>query len=389
MLENRELNIEGHVDYLKFTQCVFRFFSSFLKGSVLSYDKKYRDLQAAEEGTTAKQTTSNAEGHFYWEAKKFVDVLMLTIERAQMLFREGATLIFLDVPQGTEFGIDYNSWTVCSEFKGVKMIPPGIHFIYYSYKKWVSLSNHITPGVMNRLQPVTGKICSVTEFISESSNTKSRKAAAANSDGKTYKSGTFSGEEPSSDQDAESKIPDMKTKPGTEIRFSLFPKRYKENATPAEITHGGMDSSFQLDSMLSTYFTNVKTELLGEIQFSFICFLIGQVYDAFDQWKKLVHLMCSCVDALKRHTDLYCDFITVLHFQVYEIPEDFFVDIVSGNNFLTTTLQEFFANLENEIDVDKKLQKKGLKFRDHLTQKFKWDFTSESDEYAPVVVNLD
>lgn len=376
-------------------------------------------------------------------------------ERAQMLFREGATLIFLDVPQGTEFGIDYNSWTVCSEFKGVKMIPPGIHFIYYSacskngdtaprtgffynfkqkevvvkkwdsysedikdevisenelqrfcdnkeeldknlgpypyesYKKWVSLSNHITPGVMNRLQPVTGKICSVTEFISESSNTKSRKAAAANSDGKTYKSGTFSGEEPSSDQDAESKIPDMKTKPGTEIRFSLFPKRYKENATPAEITHGGMDSSFQLDSMLSTYFTNDKTELLGEIQFSFICFLIGQVYDAFDQWKKLVHLMCSCVDALKRHTDLYCDFITVLHFQVYEIPEDFFVDIVSGNNFLTTTLQEFFANLENEIDVDKKLQKKGLKFRDHLTQKFKWDFTSESDEYAPVVVNLD
>ncbi|KAJ8321388.1 hypothetical protein KUTeg_001070 [Tegillarca granosa] len=281
-------------------------------------------------------------------------------ERAQMLFREGATLIFLDVPQGTEFGIDYNSWTVCSEFKGVKMIPPGIHFIYYSkngdtaprtgffynfkqkevvvkkwdsyrevqfaskravsttthqtdhgmnYKKWVSLSNHITPGVMNRLQPVTGKICSVTEFISESSNTKSRKAAAANSDGKTYKSGTFS-------RDAESKIPDMKTKPGTEIRFSLFPKRYKENATPAEITHGGMDSSFQLDSMLSTYFTNDKTELLG-------------------------------------------------------------------NNFLTTTLQEFFANLENEIDVDKKLQKKGLKFRDHLTQKFKWDFTSESDEYAP------
>lgn len=376
-------------------------------------------------------------------------------ERAQLLFREGATLIFLDVPQGTEFGIDYHSWTVCSDFKGVKMIPPGIHFIYYSacskngdtaprtgffynfrqrevvvrkwdsynedikdevigeeelqsfydnreeldknlgpypyesFKKWVSLSNHISPGVMNRLQPVTGKICSVTEFISESSNSKSRKAAAADSDGKTYKSGTFSGEEPSSDQDAESKIPDMKTKPGTEIRFSTFPKRYKENATPAEITVGGMDSSFQLDSMLSTYYSNDKTGLLGEIQFSFICFLIGQVYDAFDQWKKLVHLMCSCIDALKRHSDLYCDFITVLHFQVYEIPEDFFVDIVSSNNFLTATLQEFFSNLENEIDVDKKLQKKGLKFRAHLTQKFKWDFTSESDEYAPVVVGLD
>lgn len=29
----------------------------------------------------------------------------------------------------------------------------------------------------------------------------------------------------------------------------------------------------------------------------------------------------------------------VLHFQVQEIPKDFFVDIVSTNNFLTTTLQ--------------------------------------------------
>ncbi len=29
----------------------------------------------------------------------------------------------------------------------------------------------------------------------------------------------------------------------------------------------------------------------------------------------------------------------VLHFQLKEIPEDFFVDIVSRNNFLTATLQ--------------------------------------------------
>ena len=28
-----------------------------------------------------------------------------------------------------------------------------------------------------------------------------------------------------------------------------------------------------------------------------------------------------------------------MHFQLQEIPEDFFVDIVSRNNFLTTTLQ--------------------------------------------------
>ncbi len=55
-------------------------------------------------------------------------------ELAKKLFHEGATLVILDVPQGTEFGIDYNSWTVGPKFKGVKMIPPGFHFVFYRYR---------------------------------------------------------------------------------------------------------------------------------------------------------------------------------------------------------------------------------------------------------------
>ena len=53
-------------------------------------------------------------------------------EVAKRLHADGATLIVLDVPEGTEFGIDYFSWNVGPRFKGVKMIPPGLHFIYYS-----------------------------------------------------------------------------------------------------------------------------------------------------------------------------------------------------------------------------------------------------------------
>ena len=34
-----------------------------------------------------------------------------------------------------------------------------------------------------------------------------------------------------------------------------------------------------------------------------------------------------------------CVCVAVLHFQLKEVPDDFFVDIVSRNNFLTTTLQ--------------------------------------------------
>ena len=48
------------------------------------------------------------------------------------LFEHGAIFLLLDVPKNTEFGIDYNCWKTGPNFKGVKMIPPGIHFIYYN-----------------------------------------------------------------------------------------------------------------------------------------------------------------------------------------------------------------------------------------------------------------
>ena len=147
-----------------------------------------------------------------------------------------------------------------------------------------------------------------------------------------------------------------------------------------------MDSTYLLTTLLNTQYSKDKSGILGEIQFAFICFLIGQVYDAFDQWKKLVHLMCTCEEALNTHSDLYMKFISVLHFQVHEIPEDFFVDIVSSNNFLTTTLQEFFSNLQCG-NGSRVLQQRGKKFQEHLSKKFKWDFTTEPEDYAPVIVD--
>lgn len=51
---------------------------------------------------------------------------------AKRLFQEGAIFVLLNVPEGTEFGIDLKSWNVGQKFRGIKMIPPGIHYIYYT-----------------------------------------------------------------------------------------------------------------------------------------------------------------------------------------------------------------------------------------------------------------
>ncbi len=41
-------------------------------------------------------------------------------------------LLLLDVPQNIQFGIDNTFWKTGNKFKGVKLIPPGAHFVYYS-----------------------------------------------------------------------------------------------------------------------------------------------------------------------------------------------------------------------------------------------------------------
>lgn len=61
----------------------------------------------------------------------------MEVDLASHLFREGCFLILLDVPQGTEIGIDYNLWNVGPKFKGIKMIPPGFHLICYRHVQFV------------------------------------------------------------------------------------------------------------------------------------------------------------------------------------------------------------------------------------------------------------
>ena len=49
-------------------------------------------------------------------------------------------------------------------------------------------------------------------------------------------------------------------------------------------------------------------------------------------------------------------------------------------------VQVFFSNMESSTTADKKLVDKARRFRLHLTKRFNWDFESEPEEFAPVVV---
>ena len=143
--------------------------------------------------------------------------------------------------------------------------------------------------------------------------------------------------------------------------------------------------------------TGEAVNVLGELQFAFVCFLIGQVYDAFEQWKLLINLLCNCETAIARHPNLFNKFIQCIYFQLKEMPDDFFTDLVTRNNFLTLNLHNFFDNCKQEssdysimsgIEM-KHLTDKCEQFKSYLQEKFKMNFEAEPDEYAPVVVTSD
>ncbi|XP_071958395.1 protein AAR2 homolog [Antedon mediterranea] len=356
-------------------------------------------------------------------------------DTAFRLFEEGATFVFLDVPVGTEFGIDYNIWNVAEKFKGVKMIPPGVHFVHYSatscygtgprtgffhyfkgkevlvkkwdkqneeisnetvsveeverikmdlrnldknlapypyksLKKWVSLTNYVSEDVVNRLKPESGVIASASQLVPDAPTKTTEQRASLRS-------------QPPADDN----LPKMHCKPGTKINFSKIPKEtHPPNATPNQVTKYGMDSSFRLEMLVSLNYSGHMTSVLSEIQFVFICFIVGHVYDAFEQWKNLIHIMCTSEEAMTNQQKLFEDFISVLHFQLKEVPTDFFVDIVSRSNFLTITLQRLFSNIEDGSNMSTGLTEKARKFKANLMKRFKWDFDVEPEDEAPVMV---
>jgi len=351
--------------------------------------------------------------------------------RAKILFKEGGFLLLLDVPEGTEFGIDWNSWTTGSKFKGVKMIPPGLHFVFYSavskfdgtpaprtgffhtfqsqeiiikrwnakdeelvdenkttdeieiirnslqdidnnlapypyetLKKWVSMSDNISKDIIERCSPENKVIQSVLELLPENQ----RKNDASSSSQAVDKDG----------------LPCMKANPKSIIRFTKIPdKWYPDDSTPREISMHSMDSTYIVGQLLQTY--QKPLDILGELQFAFVCFILGQVFDAFESWKKLLRVLCLCENALQDHVELFKALIGVLYHQINEIPQDFFVDIVTSNNFLVTTLTILFSSIEQSC-FDQQLQDRAKQFRKYLTKKFKWKFNCEPDDWAPVVV---
>ncbi|XP_017792807.1 PREDICTED: protein AAR2 homolog [Habropoda laboriosa] len=367
---------------------------------------------------------------------------------AQRLLVEGATLVVLNVPSDTEFGIDLKSWNTGDNFKGIKMIPPGFHYVHYSaidefgetapkigflhtfekseflvrrwnpkeedlspeaveeetverlkdnlkdldrflgcypydiWKQWKELINHISPSLVERCSPICGFVRSALELEHCSDATRPR--GGESNPKKKRRSGI------TMEEKEDELLPDMKPRPGTELRLSKLPdKNYPDGASPTEVTKHFLDSSYALDTFLNKL--TVPMEIIGEVQLAFICFLVGQSLDAFEHWKKLVSLICGADCAISQRRAIYIEFMKTLEIQLIHVPEDILCDIVVNNNFIYSSLRKLFANIEANSELDGRLKSYTSRFCERLSTKFAWDFSNlqeEAEDDAPIVVSL-
>lgn len=331
-------------------------------------------------------------------------------QRALYLARTGGCILCLDVPFGTEVGIDCLAFETGKQFKGIKMIPPGVHIFYYSTKanavrtsmliriepasviilrwaadveqfrlmphdddesvrlsaaarrfefdqnlgpyptdqlgKWKLLSTHITANVIDRVQPVGGIIHADTDAAF------ARAAFGA-------------------------------TTPATPTLYFSAVAGCGRGSKPEHRTRYAIDTSYSLIRLVCDILKKegavageavVREQILGELQLSFVLFLIGQSFVALEQWKRLVDVVCRAEDVLLRKyqpqdaaaddgssptrsgsssasavsftstairllgRSFWCEAFAVIRNQMGELPKDILAAELSADNFLLTTL---------------------------------------------------
>lgn len=134
-----------------------------------------------------------------------------------------------------------------------------------------------------------------------------------------------------------------------------------------------------------------KIDVLAELQFSYICFLVGLSYESFERWKKLFQLFCMSKDAIVQDQHFFVKFLLAIRHQLETIPEDFLVDIVENNNVIYNGLKELFRTLEtSDVVSEDDLKDSTIQIKRFLLQKFGWEFNGldeEDDDEAPVIVD--
>merc|ERR1719197_1442945 len=127
--------------------------------------------------------------------------------------------------------------------------------------------------------------------------------------------------------------------------------------------------------------------LLGEIQFSFVSFLIGQCFDALEQWKGLVNMLCNCEDAFEQRGALFAGFVGVLLGQLKELPTDFFTDEILEGSFLGPAVTSL-VEIARECTMSEATEKQVRTLIRVMKERFNMEVDDPGRHGVPCVVTM-
>ncbi|XP_015179811.1 PREDICTED: protein AAR2 homolog [Polistes dominula] len=364
---------------------------------------------------------------------------------------KNATLVVVDAPNNMEFGIDLNSWDIKTnkKYMGIKFIPPGFRFVHYRIEdchggpsfrigfihyfengelmvkcwdkstnemsadpvdedllvylrnslldldkvlvpycfdyidRWERLTDKIDFDVVKRCKPLCGFIYSAMELVPCSSD-----AELSTSVLETEEKSGIPQTRPMQNR-IPKLLPNLKPKPGSELRLTPIPdKYYPDNATPEQITRYNLDYSYTWEIVLAKI--KCQPEILGELQLTFVCVLIGQNWEAFEQWKKILSLICGVDALIPSYRSLYLEFCWTIEAQLDYIPEDMLVDVIYTENFIYHHLRKLFRNIELHSGIDAPFKFIATRCRERICNMLKWNFGDlheEDGEEAPIIVD--
>ena len=318
----------------------------------------------------------------------------LTPDQANALAQQGATLLLLGVPSGTQLGIDFHTYTAGPKFSGLKMIPPGLHFLSHTAVAKDSSTSPIKAGFWfySKLGEVLVRVWSAADEEFEpaeavDSDQLERYALAVRQHEFDRVTGPYPYDSHSQwqaltphitrdvlarhrvalgpciagmdldslDENDELYKADPRLRAAAEARAAtapppcVFTPLHPRPMPDPETGAISIDRSAELRQLLRAGGGGAEaTEaMLAEFELAFTLFMLLSSWSAFEQWKRYVVLLCSCDSAVQEPEmggTLFLRFLQIFRVQLQYTPKELFQDELAQDNFLQISLSGFFES---------------------------------------------
>lgn len=300
----------------------------------------------------------------------------------------GGVFVVTDPPPSFDFGIDCMNYETRPDFRGVSMVPAGLHFVYWGtgmgsrqgcflffekdeiiVKSWDSVVEDLLPTHSLSEWSLSNLIAAIhcgeldgnlgpypfetLNSWQNLSNYISLPALALVGIGPHTP--VFPGdlEELPANQRAERDLQSVQPYFPNAARVAQFcdiknmERRFLEThqfQDRSQLSQFHLERSDLLAHLLSTHYQSWEA-LLGELQISFLLFMLIYSHPALQHWKSLVYLISSSERILLLHPHFTCGFLRTFYEQLHYSPDDFFETELSRDNFLRPVLSSLFENL--------------------------------------------